>query len=110
MIDKATVERILADNIPCEITCHNCQRLVEVNMVNYDAIYKAMVEAEQEEIKKSLAFARTFKPVDPCPHIGSKQVIMANGEDVGEVWCNLENQPCMEDWDKCPKKNKEKVA
>lgn len=51
MVDKTTVERILADKIPYTITCGNCECEVELNEVNFDTIYEALVKAEEQEIR-----------------------------------------------------------
>ncbi len=51
MIDKAILERILSDNIPCVITCGHCECEVELDDISFDKIYEALVKAEKDEIR-----------------------------------------------------------
>ena len=40
--------------------------------------------------------------LNECEFQTCKQVILLNGMDSDEVWCNLHNRPCMESPDACP--------
>jgi len=63
---------------------------------------KNIVFAECDSCKSRYRCFTERAEMDDCEWQGCKQVILANGMDSDEVWCNLQDRPCMESPNICP--------